>query len=68
MHPGVFQLYLLILRYDNLFVVGHYLYVSNNYTDLKTISNYPIYMGNKYAEIDEVNIENKIAIFIDGNY
>lgn len=40
----------------------------NNFSSIKTISNYPIYIGNKYAEIDEANIEDKIAIFVDGNY
>ena len=38
------------------------------HTALKTISNYPVYIGNRYAEIDEADIENKIAIFVDGNY
>lgn len=38
------------------------------YTNLNTISNYPIYIGNKYAEIDEADISKKIAIFVDGNY
>lgn len=38
------------------------------HTNLNTISNYPILVGNKYAEIDEADLQNKIAIFIDGNY
>jgi G:T-mismatch repair DNA endonuclease (very short patch repair protein) len=40
----------------------------NQYASFKTVSNHPIYVGNKYAEIDEADIINKIAIFIDGNY
>jgi very-short-patch-repair endonuclease len=35
---------------------------------INTISNYPIFIGNRYAEIDEADVANKIAIFVDGNY
>jgi len=38
------------------------------YSNLKTESNRPFRMGNKYAEIDEADIKNKVAIFVDGNY
>lgn len=38
------------------------------YSQLNTISNYPVLIGNKYAEIDEAELNEKIAIFIDGNY